>query len=96
MSSMSAVKRGVNAVPFAKWDNVLLARSNVESAPIHFATYGVGAVDLVPDVPPPVCFATVSFDRCHMNFIRDRLFYDLDQRTFLDVSWTKITHTLVE
>ena len=83
-------------MPFAKWDNVFPARNNVKSVPIHLATYGVGAVNLVPDVPPLICFAMVLFDHCYADFIQDRLFCYVNQGSFLDVSWTKIIHTLVE
>ena len=64
---------------FSKWDNVLLAGTNVESAPMYFATHDVRTVDLVPGVTPSVCFATVSFNHCNLNFIWDRLCYDFDQ-----------------
>ena len=93
---MTAVKRAVDAMPFAKWDAVFLAGTYVKSAPIHLASYGVGVVDLVPAASLLICFATISFDHCYMNFIQDGLFYDIDQGTFLDVSWTKLIHTLVK
>ena len=75
---------------------MFLARTNLKSVPIHLAAYGAGAVDLMPDASPLVCSTTVLFDHCYVEFIWDRLCYDVKQGCFLDVSWTKIIHTIVE
>ena len=47
---MTAVKLVVDVMYFVKWDNVLLARTNVKSTRIPRGAYGAGTVDLMPDV----------------------------------------------